>query len=194
MFKIDSFQNIFLWGAIIPLILSNILHMLVVKKNYLNFLNFPIHEKWFGENKTYRGFLIVPILNGLLFMILNWPGGLLRSTSTQNFSIQNSLLNLDSIYVLFLIGFIFGIFYVSFELPNSLIKRSLGIKAGESSQRGQLFFKALDKTDSAFGLSLFFGYLNNFNLQLMLTFFVIAVFLHVILSLLLVALKIKKKF
>lgn len=198
MLEIFSPKNIFFGVTIIPLIISNILHMMVVKKNYLAFLNLPIHERLFGKNKTYRGFIVVPFINGILYTILNWPGGLLMSSLNPDLnhtlSVRTSILNFDSILLLFLIGTIYGIFYVGFELPNSFIKRRLGIKAGENSQKNHLFFKLIDKTDSAFGLSLFYGYLNDFNFILMIKFFFIAAFLHVVLSVMLVAAKIKKSF
>ena len=192
MLEIYSSKTIYLAGTLIPLIVSNILHMIVVKKNWLSILNFPINEGWFGKNKTYRGFIVLPLVNGILYTILNWSESYsvskLNTVINHNFSINNPTL------FLFIIGGIYGLFYVIFELPNSFIKRRLGIEAGEYSQKYRFFFKLIDKTDSAFGLTLFYGYLNHFNIHLMIEFLLIAVVLHVVLSLILVAAKIKKSF
>lgn len=153
-------------------------------------MNFPINEGWFGKNKTCRGFIVLPLLNAILYTILNWSESYspseLNTVINHNFSINNPTL------FLLIIGGIYGLFYVIFELPNSFMKRRLGIEAGEYSQKYRFFFKLIDKTDSAFGLTLFYGYLNHFNIQLMIEFFIIAVVLHVVLSLILVATNIKK--
>jgi CDP-diacylglycerol--serine O-phosphatidyltransferase len=94
------------------------------------------------------------------------------------------------------IGAVYGLFYMLFELPNSWIKRRMGIMAGESSKRFRWFFTLLDKTDSAIGVSLLFGFLSDthFNIEMMLKFFVCASLLHFSISGLLVLSKIKKSF
>lgn len=70
----------------------------------------------------------------------------------------------------------------------------MGIASGESSKRFRWFFTLLDKTDSAIGVSLFFGFLNDFNIAMILQFFICASSLHFGISGLLVLSKIKKSF
>lgn len=186
-------------GGLIPLIVSNVLHMVLVKKNGLTSLCIPLNSTLFGPNKTLRGFLFVPFVNGILYLVVNWPGGWLLSGLSSEYYLQQEI-NIGDINFLNLllmqesIGAVYGLFYMLFELPNSWIKRRMGIASGESSTRFRWFFTLLDKTDSAIGVSLFFGFLNDFNIEMMLQFFLCASSLHFGISGLLVLSKIKKSF
>ena len=190
---------IFIIGGLIPLIVSNVLHMVLVKKNGLTSLCIPLNSTLFGPNKTLRGFLFVPFVNGILYLVVNWPGGWLLSGLSPEYYLQQEI-NIGDINFLNLllmqasIGAVYGLFYMLFELPNSWIKRRMGIASGESSTRFRWFFTLLDKTDSAIGVSLFFGFLNDFNIEMMLQFFLCASSLHFGISGLLVLSKIKKSF
>ena len=190
---------IFIIGGLIPLIVSNVLHMVLVKKNGLTSLCIPLNSTLFGPNKTLRGFLFVPFVNGILYLVVNWPGGWLLSGLSSEYYLQQEI-NIGDINFLNLllmqasIGAVYGRFYMLFELPNSWIKRRMGIASGESSTRFRWFFTLLDKTDSAIGVSLFFGFLNDFNIEMMLQFFLCASSLHFGISGLLVLSKIKKSF
>ena len=190
---------IFIIGGLIPLIVSNVLHMVLVKKNGLSSLCIPLNSTLFGPNKTLRGFLFVPFVNGILYLVVNWPGGWLLSGLSPEYYLQHEK-NIGDINFLNLllmqasIGAVYGLFYMLFELPNSWIKRRMGIASGESSTRFRWFFTLLDKTDSAIGVSLFFGFLNDFNIEMMLQFFLCASSLHFGISGLLVLSKIKKSF
>ena len=190
---------IFIIGGLIPLIVSNVLHMVLVKKNGLTSLCIPLNSTLFGPNKTLRGFLFVPFVNGILYLVVNWPGGWLLSGLSPEYYLQQEI-NIGDINFLNLllmqasIGAVYGLFYMLFELPNSWIKRRMGIASGESSTRFRWFFTLLDKTDSAIGVSLFFGFLNDFNIEMMLQFFICASSLHFGISGLLVLSKIKKSF
>jgi hypothetical protein len=200
---------IFIIGGLIPLIVSNVLHMVLVKKNGLTSLCIPLNSTLFGPNKTLRGFLFVPFINGILYLVVNWPGGwLLSGLSPESYLQQEINIGHDPTYQSFSsninflnlllmqasIGAVYGLFYMLFELPNSWIKRRMGIASGESSTRFRWFFTLLDKTDSAIGVSLFFGFLNDFNIEMMLQFFICASSLHFGISGLLVLSKIKKSF
>ena len=190
---------IFIIGGLIPLIVSNVLHMVLVKKNGLSSLCIPLNSTLFGPNKTLRGFLFVPFVNGILYLVVNWPGGWLLSGLSSEYYLQQEI-NIGDINFLNLllmqesIGAVYGLFYMLFELPNSWIKRRMGIASGESSTRFRWFFTLLDKTDSAIGVSLFFGFLNDFNIEMMIQFFICASSLHFGISGLLVLSKIKKSF
>ena len=190
---------IFIIGGLIPLIVSNVLHMILVKKNGLTSLCIPLNSTLFGPNKTLRGFLFVPFVNGILYLVVNWPGGWLLSGLSPEYYLQQEI-NIGDINFLNLllmqasIGAVYGLFYMLFELPNSWIKRRMGIASGESSTRFRWFFTLLDKTDSAIGVSLFFGFLNDFNIEMMIQFFICASSLHFGISGLLVLSKIKKSF
>jgi phosphatidylserine synthase len=129
----------------IPVVIGGVLHMVVVKRNYLSALVIPIHEGWFGANKTWRGLFVVPLLTafgGLCMMPLEW-------LLTQAIGIS-----LLSQWNLALLGFIAGVGYVLAELPNSFFKRRIGIKAGVVPEDKKYWFIALDQLDSALGVAI----------------------------------------
>ncbi len=129
----------------IPVVIGGVLHMVVVKRNYFAALVLPIHEGWFGANKTWRGLFIVPLLTafgGLCMFPLEW---LLSQ------AIGTSLL---AQWNLALLGLIAGVGYVLAELPNSFFKRRIGVQAGEVPEAKKYWFIALDQLDSAFGVAI----------------------------------------
>ncbi|MFT4764621.1 MAG: phosphatidylserine synthase [Oleispira sp.] len=129
----------------IPVVIGGVLHMVIVKRNYLSALVIPIHQGWFGANKTWRGLFVVPLLTafgGLCMMPLEW-------LLTQ--AIGTSLL---SQWNLALLGFIAGVGYVLAELPNSFFKRRIGIEAGVVPEDKKYWFIALDQLDSALGVAI----------------------------------------
>jgi CDP-archaeol synthase len=161
--------------VLLPLIITNVSHMLLVKYDNLRFLKTPLWLKAFGENKTWRGFIFIPCFNALCLLIIQY----LCSIKIE----QPALL-----------GFTLGFAYVLFELPNSFLKRRLGIKSGESHMQYKFAFNLLDKTDSAFGVALTYFLLGYVNMYMGFQLFLINSFTHIVLSLLLVLLRIKKSF
>jgi CDP-diacylglycerol--serine O-phosphatidyltransferase len=146
-YGIESPVNILLLALYlqIPVVIGGVLHMVVVKRNYLAALVIPIHQGLFGANKTWRGIFVVPLLTafgGLCMMPLEW-------LLTQ--AIGTSLL---SQWNLALLGFIAGVGYVLAELPNSFFKRRIGVEAGVVPEDKKYWFIALDQLDSAFGVAI----------------------------------------
>ncbi|MFT6633439.1 MAG: CDP-diacylglycerol--serine O-phosphatidyltransferase [Bacteriovoracaceae bacterium] len=158
----------------IPLVLSNTLHMFVVKKDWFSILKIPIHSSIFGENKTYRGFVFVGIMTGGLQVILNF-------LFYQTFSKESLVL-----------GFSLGITYMLFELPNSFLKRMMKIAPGHKSNKHKLLFTILDKSDSTFGVCLVFVYIKELSVWYFLFFFICAFTVHLAVSKILFNLKIKE--
>ncbi|MEO8087253.1 MAG: hypothetical protein ABI763_10560 [Bacteroidota bacterium] len=176
----NTFRHILV--VLVPLIFSNVIHMIIVKRNFLNAFNLPLSVKLFGENKTWRGFIFVPVLNGMILVLLN---------AVLRFDIQYPAL----------LGFILGLAYMVFELPNSFLKRKLGlpagqggIKPGEQHNRMKFLFSVMDKTDSSFGVALTYFLLGYIGLRFAICLFLINAFTHALLSQLLVVLGIKKNF
>lgn len=161
--------------VVVPLVLSNTLHMLLVKYAWLSFINIPISEKLFGKNKTWRGFVFLIVVNALVV-----------NASVKWFSIP-----LDHPARL---GAILGFTYLLFELPNSFMKRKLGIGPGEKHQRYRYFFNWLDKSDSALGLSWVYWYLDYVDWKMAILLYFIGSATHIIFSLILLKLKIKSSF
>lgn len=124
----------------VPLIVGGIMHMVAVKRDILSYFKKPIHQSWFGLNKTWRGFLVMPLAT--------WPGVLLAQELEGLFDLNTPLLRG---YSSLLLALILGLGYCLAELPNSFIKRRLGVKEGQTSEKYKWFFVVLDQADSAIG-------------------------------------------
>ena len=129
----------------IPIVFGGVWHMVAVKKHWLAALCVPIAEPLFGRNKTWRGLLLVPLLTAVGALLL-WPLEWLQQSL-----LGHSVLETHS---LVLVGIAGGLGYVLAELPNSWVKRRLGIGPGETPRRGRLFFLAMDQIDSGIGAAL----------------------------------------
>lgn len=169
-------MKLYFFYIIFPMIISNVLHMLVVKKNIWEGLTIPICASCFGKNKTWRGFILLPLLNGIVLFLL--------CLIYPVFSIGTG----------FLVGIILGLAYLICELPNSYLKRRLGISSGEKAKKNAWIFHLLDKTDSSLGVSLVSYFLLHLNIVEAIQLFFVAIFTHIFFSGLLVFIKIKKRF
>ncbi len=123
-----------------PIIVAGILHMLVIRFDLLPWLKIPINTQAFGANKTLRGFVVMPIL-GMLGLLLFKNSPSFQSLAPPSFNP-------------YALGMMLGLAYVLFELPNSWIKRRLGIAPGEQSAKYQIAFFVGDRIDSAIGCAL----------------------------------------
>jgi hypothetical protein len=149
--------------------------MLLVKSSSFNILNIPISNKHFGKNKTWRGFIFLIGMNAILVFMATWLFGI---------PLHNSAL----------LGATLGFTYLLFELPNSYMKRKLGVGPGEKHHHYRYLFSWIDKSDSAFGLSLVYWLFNYVDWKMAMTLFLVCSATHVIFSLILVRLKIKSSF
>ena len=165
-----------LYLVFIPGILANVSHMFLVKANGFSKLIIPIHEQLFGKNKTFRGFIVLIVFTAF------FTG--LCSLLVEDYSIIRGLG----------IGALLGFTYAFFELPNSFLKRRLGIKAGGKANRNKLLITILDKMDSTFGVSFVYYLLSDLTVLEGVFLFLGSVGLHVFFSFLLVAVKVKKSF
>lgn len=161
---------------IIPVMFTGIFHMIIVKKNMFNFLNYPVHSQMFGKNKTYRGFVVVPLLS-TFFMLL--------ATQTP------STIPFEHVSIP-LLGMLIGFAYVLFELPNSFIKRRLNIPPGKTPKKFSLFFIFLDHTDSSIGCLLVCKIFLNVSWKLILITYLLGVVIHLTVNFILYLLKIRK--
>jgi len=161
---------------IIPGVIGNVLHMLVVKKNLMPALAKPIWVNWFGMNKTYRGFLFLPLAMGIICLVESYFIGPFSGSYSKDLFIGMGL----------------GFVYMLSELPNSFIKRRLGIANGESSARYKYFQLFTDKTDSLIGACLFYFLIMRIQAWEIILLFIISLALHFSVSWILVILNLKK--
>lgn len=127
-------------GAILvaPLFVGFAVHGLCIRLGVLRELAAPVGRRLFGENKTYRGIVCVALGTAAGFVAIN-PGSL-------------GLGGGHGAVRLALLGLLVGTVAMLAELPNSFLKRRVGIAPGAqaSGMRGVLFH-VLDQVDVVFG-------------------------------------------
>jgi len=124
--------------ATVPVIVGGVLHMIVVKLDAFAFLKIPFNQTLFGANKTIRGAVIMPLgcMLGFWILFLILPENTDRITvDFYQFSIVLS-------------GVILGMAYVLAELPNSFLKRRLGVAPGEVPEKNARLYILADQLDS----------------------------------------------
>ncbi|PIR73527.1 MAG: hypothetical protein COU40_02190 [Candidatus Moranbacteria bacterium CG10_big_fil_rev_8_21_14_0_10_35_21] len=144
-----------------PVLLAGIAFIIFLKKDYFSWLKTPVDfgmkfrgKRLLGENKTLRGFVIMPlatwiavIMIGYLMKFFNFESG----KALFDYSLSGSYKALA-----------YGMAYPLGELPNSFIKRQLNINPGERAHGdlARVFFNFLDKTDSLLmcGIAVFLLY------------------------------------
>jgi CDP-diacylglycerol--serine O-phosphatidyltransferase len=179
LLSIDDFQRILLLA--LPLVIGGILHMIVVKTDILSYFKKPIHHRWFGVNKTWRGFLIMPLAT--------WPGVFIAQSIEKLLDLSTPLFVGSSTLVL---AFILGTAYCLAELPNSYLKRRLGIKEGMTADKHKIFFIILDQADSAFGCLIAYKLYLSIPWNIFWGTIVFGTVIHLFLNVLLYGLKIRK--
>lgn len=130
----------------IPIVVGGVLHMVVVTNDWFTVLKKPLHKGLFGANKTWRGFIVMPIIT--------MPGALLLWFVLHFSNVQLSTETMQ--YGWPVLGLLLGFAYVLFELPNSFIKRRMGAAPGQVPSTGRLFYVALDQIDSGVGAAIFY--------------------------------------
>lgn len=161
---------------IVPGIVANVTHMIIVKKDLFPFLAIPLSEKWLGKNKTLRGFLYLPLAMGIVCLTDSMIAG---PFSASHFS---------DLYI----GMGLGLAYMLSELPNSFVKRRVGILSGESSGKFRILQLIIDKADSLTGACIFYYLLMKTEVWQAFALFLFSLLLHISISYLLVLSKLKK--
>jgi len=131
----------------------------------LDFLNYPISKKMFGENKTWQGFffgiltaILIASVQKMIYLYANYSAGI-------NYNVINTVL----------LGGLLGFGALFGDLIKSLIKRKVGIKPGKS-------FIPFDQIDWILGALVFSS--PYFKLSLKAWFIAIVIFgpLHLVFS------------
>lgn len=145
----------------VPLIVSGIAHMIVVRLDLLPRLRVPVHRKFFGPNKTWRGFIVMPLatIPGVLLASAIWPEHF-GSTSAG------------------VLGALLGLGYAVAELPNSFLKRRLGVAPGKRPERRRFLFTLLDQADSGPGCALVYLVVMNVPAVTLLAFMLLGPGVH----------------
>lgn len=165
----------------LPLVIGGIIHMIIVKKDILSYLKIPIHKSWFGENKTWRGLFIMPLAT-LPGVILARSLEVVLSPSTQVFQSES----------VWFMSILLGLGYCLPELPNSFIKRRLGIKEGQSSEHLKWLFILIDQGDSVFGCALVYKIMIKISWEMFWSMIIVGTVIHLVFNIALFRVKIRK--
>lgn len=162
---------------LVPAIIGGVLHSFVIKARLLPWLAVPINRRWFGTHKTYRGLIVMPVgclLGVYLTIALEQvlPPG-----------IRTGLQQLPA-GVLVLCGLCLGLGYMVFELPNSFVKRRVGIAEGmlADSARTRLWFLLADQVDSVIGCLLVCYVFLDFGVPVLLMALLLGVAAHLLVN------------
>ncbi|MEK6950634.1 MAG: CDP-archaeol synthase [Nanoarchaeota archaeon] len=139
----------------------------------------PIHERWFGPNKTWRGLIVAPLVAGLIFFLQK----LLYNTG---YNVFTQLAIIDYADFSLALGFLQGAGAILGDLVKSYYKRKEGLKP---SQR----WLPWDQLDFMLGgiVGSFFVYVPPVEVVVMLL--VVSPFLHIAVNHLGYWLKIREK-
>lgn len=162
-----------------PLIFAGVLHMIVVKFDALSYLKIPLHETWFGLNKTWRGIFVM--------LVASIAG--VRLAQLFGAQWETDLLQFHSFWGL---GLALGVGYVVPELPNSYVKRRLGVRPGELSERSPWLFALIDQADSVIGCVLAYALCGVGTPALWFSLILLGTGLHLLLNFLLFAVGVRK--
>jgi len=165
----------------LPLIIGGILHMIAVKADILSYFKRPIHQRLFGVNKTWRGFIVMPLAT--------FPGVLLAQKWELLFDLNAPLISNESTVLL---SCALGLGYCLAELPNSFIKRRLGIKEGQTSDRLKWFFVLIDQADSAIGCMVAYRLFIPIPFETMILTIISGTIIHLLINVSLYLLRIRK--
>jgi len=149
--------------------------------DYFNFLNKPIdfNTNIFGKNKTFKGLILMPVFCFFFTLIL-----------TVFLNNENEIYSTGNLYKSFLLG----LFYSLGELPNSFIKRRLGIPPGETSKKEieRFVFLILDNIDSIISCLICLIFIYQINLIYLIGIFISGSTIHFMTDFLMFKIKIKQ--
>jgi hypothetical protein len=159
---------------IFPLLFAGLIHhLLVIHYDLLSFLKLPIDggikfrgKPLFGKSKTLRGFVVVPILSSIGMLLIS------------------KFITVDSAIRPLALGFYTGLGYCLAELPNSFMKRRMGIPEGlKANGRSKFLFSVVDQFDSILGALIVLTFFYPVTPELFLSLLIIGGLIHYIVDL-----------
>ena len=124
---------------ILPAVIGGGIHMAVVRLNLLSRWTVPVNRALFGANKTWRGFVVMPLACTL---------GVMATALLERAWNRPSVFDHEN---LALVGILLGLAYCLGELPNSYLKRRLGIPPGQTLPGYRFLTLICDHLDSLLG-------------------------------------------
>ncbi len=187
-----------LWLAM-PTIIAGVLHMVVVKRGWLSALAVPLDggrvwrgHRLFGDNKTWRGVVVMLVIGGVVGALQGALFGALASDRGWS-SLGDTMLHAGTAAQYALANLVFALGYVVGELPNSFLKRRLQIAPGaKGAGPVGLLFLLVDQADSVVAGFVFGALLFPFSLSFVVGASVILSGVHLLITVVLAALRIKR--
>jgi hypothetical protein len=152
-----------------PVFIAGIIHhLIVIKYNLLPFLAIPIdnniqyrQKPLLGNTKTWRGIILVPLLTGVCCLVIS------------------NYIEIQTVFNPFIMGAVIGLGYALAELPNSFIKRRVGIQpGGQSKSKYKIIFYIIDQIDSVLGAVMAMILIHRTSYIIYISIFVIGIALH----------------
>ncbi|MBQ9902248.1 MAG: CDP-archaeol synthase [Clostridia bacterium] len=179
-----------MYVTLIPVILAGVANMAWCKSGVLDGTRKPIDggknfidgRRIFGDNKTWKGLIGYVLFNTIFFVL--W-GFLCKEASWE--SLHFFYLGHDNTVPFNLLaGTLLGLGYSLFELPNSFLKRRLGITPGKTLKGfSKVFFVFLDQADSIFGCALVVWMFYDLGILLYLLYVLVGAATHILFNMLL---------
>jgi len=167
----------------LPLLLGGTFHMWVVRRNWFAALARPISQAAFGANKSWRGVLVMTVATVPGVFATVWFAALLGAGVTRPLNAVSPLL----------LGIALGLGYALAELPNSFVKRRLGIAPGAPAARHRFWFTLIDQADSALGCALIYAWLIDVPVAVLLLIVLVGPAVHLAANLTLYSLGLRKE-
>ena len=178
-------------------ILSGVFNMIWCKVPVLNCLKYPMDfnkkfidgKRIFGDNKTWKGFIGYILISTICTII--W-GFICNATilNKYNFFYVN---NNNTFLFNMLIGFLLGLAYALFELPNSFMKRRLNIEEGKTTTGlKKILFIFIDQSDSVIGCALVVWLFYDLGIKLFLFYILLGALTHIVVNMILYFLHLRK--
>ena len=179
-----------MYVSLLSALLAGVMNSVFCHTSLLKVLKVPMDggkclgdgNRIFGDNKTWKGFIGYIVLNAVFALITGYIFKLTGIESYSFFYVNNAntpLFNLGA-------GALVGFFYALFELPNSFLKRRLGIVPGKTLNGfKKWFFVFLDQADSIFGICLVIWFFYPLGIGLYLLYVLVGAGTHIILNMLL---------
>ena len=169
-----------------------------IRSKLLSSLKTPIDNKkvlkdgkrLFGDNKTWKG--VVGLLFFSVFFVVLL--GLICDFAP---AVRSHIIFYtkykNTVPFNILIGVLLALAYCIFELPNSFIKRRIGIEPGEKANKlVGVLFTIIDQVDSLFGCILVFSFLHPMSVSEYFIYVFCGGFIHIGLSFIFKAFKLRK--
>lgn len=169
--------------TLLPVIFAGIFNMLFVKTKFYKKYRKPIDcgKNIFGNNKTWIGALSMILFTTLFQLLFSFT-----FLNKYNYIYEN---NDNNIFFNIFVGFLFGLAYILFELPNSFVKRRLNIEPGKTA--GILSY-IVDQIDSIIGVTLILSFFTKIDFFTFLLYILLGAVTHSVVNLVLYLLKIRK--